>query len=35
MNIWDEARVFIGNHLFHTGVKTPVFEGKMVMSEGT
>lgn len=33
MNIWDEVRVFIGNHLFHTGVKAPAFDGKMVMSE--
>ncbi len=32
--IWDEARIFIGNKIFHDGVKAPKIEGK-VISEDT
>ncbi len=31
-NVWDEARVFTGTNTFKTGVKAPVFKGKL-MSE--
>jgi diaminohydroxyphosphoribosylaminopyrimidine deaminase / 5-amino-6-(5-phosphoribosylamino)uracil reductase len=29
-NIWDEARVFIGNKLFYEGVKAPKINEKLV-----
>lgn len=29
-NIWDEARVFIGNKDFKDGIKSPVFSGKLI-----
>ncbi|GAA4282399.1 bifunctional diaminohydroxyphosphoribosylaminopyrimidine deaminase/5-amino-6-(5-phosphoribosylamino)uracil reductase RibD [Gaetbulibacter aestuarii] len=29
-NLWDEARVFIGNSRFQTGVKAPVFSGHCI-----
>jgi diaminohydroxyphosphoribosylaminopyrimidine deaminase/5-amino-6-(5-phosphoribosylamino)uracil reductase len=32
-NIWDEARVFIGNCHFHKGVKAPAFDALKVKSE--
>ena len=31
--MWDEARVFIGECNFNSGVKAPVFDAKMVKSE--
>ena len=31
--IWDEARVFIGKHTFHGGVKAPEFNGNLLRSE--
>ena len=31
-NVWDEARVFTGTNTFKTGVKAPIFKGKL-MSE--
>lgn len=32
-NIWDEARIFIGNSIFKDGVKAPQFYGKLVSEE--
>ena len=29
-NLWDEAKIFIGNHTFKKGVKSPVFSGKLI-----
>lgn len=29
-NFWDEARVFVGNNMFHEGVKAPVFFGEVI-----
>jgi diaminohydroxyphosphoribosylaminopyrimidine deaminase / 5-amino-6-(5-phosphoribosylamino)uracil reductase len=29
-NLWDEAKIFIGNHTFKKGVKVPVFSGKLI-----
>jgi len=26
LNIWDEARVFVGDHIFEKGVPAPIFE---------
>ena len=31
--IWDEARVFVGKNIFHTGIKAPQFEGTLTKSE--
>lgn len=28
--LWDEARVFTGNMLFHDGIKAPTFSGKLI-----
>ena len=33
LGIWDEARMFVGKNLFHSGVKAPVFEGNLIKSE--
>jgi len=33
LNIWDEARVFIGNCNFYNGIKAPAFDALMVKSE--
>jgi len=33
MNLWDEARVFIGSKLFYEGLKAPEFNGKLVSDE--
>jgi diaminohydroxyphosphoribosylaminopyrimidine deaminase/5-amino-6-(5-phosphoribosylamino)uracil reductase len=33
VNLWDEARVFTGNRLFHKGIKAPVFEYCPVSTE--
>lgn len=32
-NLWDEARVFIGNTTFNEGVKAPVFNGNLMSEE--
>ncbi len=32
-NLWDEARVFIGNKLFYEGIKAPAMEGRLVSDE--
>ncbi|MCX2763381.1 bifunctional diaminohydroxyphosphoribosylaminopyrimidine deaminase/5-amino-6-(5-phosphoribosylamino)uracil reductase RibD [Aquimarina muelleri] len=32
-NLWDEARVFTGNTIFESGIKAPVYKGKMVSEE--
>jgi diaminohydroxyphosphoribosylaminopyrimidine deaminase/5-amino-6-(5-phosphoribosylamino)uracil reductase len=32
-NLWDEARVFIGNIAFQKGVKAPQFSGKLITEE--
>lgn len=32
-NLWDEARIFIGDATFNKGVKTPVIEGKEISSQ--
>ena len=32
-NLWDEARVFIGNTKFKEGTKTPVFNGNLMYEE--
>lgn len=32
-NLWDEARVFIGNTAFKSGVKAPLFSGKLHAKE--
>lgn len=32
-NLWDEARVFIGNTSFKSGVKAPVFNEKLIAEE--
>jgi diaminohydroxyphosphoribosylaminopyrimidine deaminase/5-amino-6-(5-phosphoribosylamino)uracil reductase len=29
-NLWDEARMFVGNKFFGEGVKAPTLKGKMV-----
>ena len=29
-NLWDEARVFVGNIYFKQGIKAPVFSGKLI-----
>ncbi|MBT3209216.1 MAG: bifunctional diaminohydroxyphosphoribosylaminopyrimidine deaminase/5-amino-6-(5-phosphoribosylamino)uracil reductase RibD [Bacteroidetes bacterium] len=29
-NLWDEARIFIGNQFFHKGIKAPEIEGKVI-----
>lgn len=34
-NLWDEARVFIGNKFFGEGVKAPTFKGSMVSFDET
>lgn len=31
--LWDEARVFIGQNVFKDGIKAPVFEGKLISEE--
>jgi len=30
-NLWDEARVFVGDIFFKQGIKAPVFSGKLIM----
>lgn len=30
---WDEARVFVGKNIFHSGVRAPAFNGVLVKSE--
>lgn len=32
-NLWDEARVFVGNRKFYTGLKAPILRGKLVTKE--
>ncbi|NJX14978.1 bifunctional diaminohydroxyphosphoribosylaminopyrimidine deaminase/5-amino-6-(5-phosphoribosylamino)uracil reductase RibD [Tamlana crocina] len=32
-NVWDEARVFIGNNTFGDGTKTPFFSGTLISEE--
>ncbi|WP_456440291.1 RibD family protein, partial [Psychroserpens sp.] len=32
-NLWDEARVFIGNSIFKDGLKAPQFSGKLISEE--
>ena len=32
-NLWDEARVFIGNSVFKEGTKSPVISGKIISEE--
>jgi diaminohydroxyphosphoribosylaminopyrimidine deaminase/5-amino-6-(5-phosphoribosylamino)uracil reductase len=32
-NLWDEARVFIGNKQFHNGTKAPEFKGHLIAKE--
>lgn len=29
-NLWDEARVFIGQNVFKDGIKAPIFTGKLI-----
>ncbi|MDH3382018.1 MAG: bifunctional diaminohydroxyphosphoribosylaminopyrimidine deaminase/5-amino-6-(5-phosphoribosylamino)uracil reductase RibD [Flavobacteriaceae bacterium] len=29
-NLWDEARVFVGDIIFNQGIKAPVFSGKLI-----
>ena len=31
--LWDEARLFIGKNIFHSGVKAPRFNGNLLKSE--
>jgi len=30
---WDEARMFVGKNIFHSGIKAPIFEGNLIRSE--
>lgn len=32
-NLWDEARIFIGQNLFKDGIKAPMFTGKLISEE--
>jgi len=32
-NIWDEARIFRGSDVFHKGIKAPVLEAKLTVSQ--
>ena len=32
-NLWDEARIFIGNKFFHQGIKAPNIEGNIIYKE--
>ena len=32
-NLWDEARVFVGNQTFNEGTKAPKFSGKLISEE--
>ena len=32
-NLWDEARVFIGNKFFYNGIKAPQINGKLITED--
>ncbi|TKG94708.1 bifunctional diaminohydroxyphosphoribosylaminopyrimidine deaminase/5-amino-6-(5-phosphoribosylamino)uracil reductase RibD [Puteibacter caeruleilacunae] len=32
-NLWDEARVYVGDRFFHAGIKAPHFKGKLYFEE--
>jgi diaminohydroxyphosphoribosylaminopyrimidine deaminase/5-amino-6-(5-phosphoribosylamino)uracil reductase len=32
-NVWDEAKIFIGQNSFSTGIKAPKIEGKLVLEQ--
>ena len=32
-NLWDEARVFVGNQMFQEGAKAPIVSGKLISEE--